>query len=104
MFNIKSYTYLKIILLNFLFLNKRNIFNFILKNHKESKSQIYQDLFVLYYTNNKKNGFFIEIGGGNGFDLSNTYLLEKKFSRRSLLLTNVSIISFGNNSKQNIFS
>ena len=79
MFNIKSYTNLKIILLNLLSLNKINIFNFILKNRKYSKSQIYQDLFVLYYTNNKKNGFFIEIGGGNGFDLSNTYLLEKKF-------------------------
>jgi len=85
MFNIKSYTNLKIILLNFFFLNKRNIFNFILKNHKESKSQIYQDLFVLYYTNNKKNGFFIEIGGGNGFDLSNTYLLEKKFKWNGII-------------------
>jgi hypothetical protein len=79
MFNIKFYTKLKIILINIFFLNKENIFNYILKNHKKSNSQIYQDLFVLYYTKNKKNGFFIEIGGGNGFDLSNTYLLEKKF-------------------------
>jgi len=79
MFNIKFYTKLKIILLNIFFLNNENIFNFILKNHKKSNSQIFQDLFVLYYTKNKKRGFFIEIGGGNGFDLSNTYLLEKKF-------------------------
>ena len=79
MFNIKFYTKLKIILLNIFFLNNENIFKFILKNHKKSNSQIFQDLFVLYYTKNKKNGFFIEIGGGNGFDLSNTYLLEKKF-------------------------
>jgi hypothetical protein len=79
MFNIKFYTKLKIILINIFFLNKENIFNYILKNHKKSNSQIFQDLFVLYYTKNKKNGFFIEIGGGNGFDLSNTYLLEKKF-------------------------
>jgi hypothetical protein len=79
MFNIKFYTKLKIILINIFFLNKENIFNFILKNHKKSNSQIFQDLFVLYYTKSKKNGFFIEIGGGNGFDLSNTYLLEKKF-------------------------
>ena len=79
MFNIKFYTKLKIILLNIIFLNKENVFNFILKNHKKSKSQIFQDLFVLYYSKSKKNGFFIEIGGGNGYDLSNTYLLEKKF-------------------------
>jgi hypothetical protein len=79
MFNIKFYTKLKIIILNIFFLNSENIFNFILKNHKKSNSQIFQDLFVLYYTKNKKRGFFIEIGGGNGFDLSNTYLLEKKF-------------------------
>jgi len=79
MFNIKFYTKLKIILINIFFLNKENIFNYILKNHKKSNSQIFQDLFVLYYTKNKKDGFFIEIGGGNGFDLSNTYLLEKKF-------------------------
>jgi hypothetical protein len=79
MFNIKFYIKLKIILLNIFFFNKENIFKFILKNHKESNSQIFQDLFVLYYTKNKKKGFFIEIGGGNGFDLSNTYLLEKKF-------------------------
>lgn len=79
MFNIKFYAKLKIILLNIFLLNKENIFSFILKNHKKSNSQIFQDLFVLYYTKNKKNGFFIEIGGGNGLDLSNTYLLEKKF-------------------------
>jgi len=85
MFNIKFYTKLKIILLNIFFLNKLNVFNFILKNHKKSNSQIFQDLFVLYYTKNKKNGFFIEIGGGNGFDLSNTYLLEKKFKWHGII-------------------
>jgi hypothetical protein len=85
MFNIKFYTKLKIILLNIFFLNKENIFNFILKNYKESNSQIYQDLFVLYYSKNKKKGFFIEIGGGNGFNLSNTYLLEKKFKWHGII-------------------
>ena len=45
----------------------------------DSKSQIFQDLFVLNELNFKKKGFFIEIGAANGIDLSNTYLLEKKF-------------------------
>jgi len=85
MFNIKFYTKLKIILLNIFFLNNENIFKFIIKNHKKSNSQIFQDLFVLYYTKNKKGGFFIEIGGGNGFDLSNTYLLEKKFKWKGFI-------------------
>ena len=85
MFNIKFYTKLKIILLNIFYFNKENIFKYILKNHKKSKSQIFQDLFVLYYTKNKKKGFFIEIGGGNGFDLSNTYLLEKKFKWEGII-------------------
>lgn len=85
MFNIKIYTKLKIVLLNAIFLNKQNIFNFIIKHHKKSKSQVFQDLFILYYTKNKKNGFFIEIGGGNGLDLSNTYLLEKKFKWKGII-------------------
>jgi hypothetical protein len=58
MFNIKFYTKLKIILLNIFLLNKENIFSFILKNHKKSNSQIFQDLFVLYYTKKKKKWFF----------------------------------------------
>ena len=37
-----------------------------------SKSQIFQDLFVLNELNFKKKGFFIEIGAANGIDLSNT--------------------------------
>ena len=85
MFNIKFYTRLKIILLSIFFFNKSNIYNFILKNQKDSKSQIFQDLFVLYYSGKKKNGFFIEIGGGNGYDLSNTYLLEKKFKWQGII-------------------
>jgi hypothetical protein len=44
------------------------------KNH----SQENQDLFVLYFTNYVgKKGFFVEIGAGDGVNISNTYLLEK---------------------------
>lgn len=45
----------------------------------ESKSQIKQDLFVLSELGFKHNGYFVEFGATNGVDLSNTYLLEKKF-------------------------
>jgi FkbM family methyltransferase len=42
-------------------------------------------LFVLYFLKLKRKGFFIEIGVGNGKDLSNTYILEKKFNWTGLL-------------------
>ena len=46
---------------------------------KMSYSQFGQDLKVLSYHNNKSNGYFIEIGAGDGVLESNTYLLEKKY-------------------------
>ena len=48
-------------------------------NSKNSKSQAYQDLFAYFFSNFKKRGNFIEIGGGNGKTISNTWLLEKKY-------------------------
>ena len=47
---------------------------------KESQSQFFQDLVALHYSSYKRNGYFIEIGAGDGKDGSNTYLLEKNFN------------------------
>lgn len=52
---------------------------------KKSKSQIRQDLFVLMELDFKKNGFFVEFGGTNGIDLSNTWLLEKEFDWKGII-------------------
>ena len=49
---------------------------FFVRNKWKSASQISQDLLVLYFTELKKNGFFVEIGAANGFYLSNTLTLE----------------------------
>jgi SAM-dependent methyltransferase len=38
-----------------------------------------QDLIVLKYLENKKNGYFLDIGCGYPLTINNTYLLEKKF-------------------------
>ncbi|MER9248391.1 FkbM family methyltransferase [Mesorhizobium sp. M0590] len=51
-----------------------------------SKSQLLQDAFCLAATAGKTNGFFVEVGVGNGVDLSNTHLLEKKFGWSGILV------------------
>jgi hypothetical protein len=45
----------------------------------KSYSQIGQDLAVLEYYKNKRNGYFVEVGASDGVSFSNTYLLEKDF-------------------------
>lgn len=54
-------------------------------NLERSKSQSFQDLFVLYTLNEKRNGYFVEFGSTNGIDISNTYLLEKQYSWKGIL-------------------
>ena len=51
----------------------------------ESYSQIGQDIWVREVLKNKMNGYFVEFGSTNGKDLSNTYLLEKKFNWTGIL-------------------
>ena len=52
----------------------------------ESKSQNGQDLFALISTDFKKNGVFIEFGAYDGVTFSNTYLLEKHFGWKGVLI------------------
>ena len=59
-------------------INYSNFLEFIVSNRWKSKSQISQDLFVLYFTQQKKNGYFIEIGACDGKHLSNSFALEKR--------------------------
>jgi FkbM family methyltransferase len=51
----------------------------------KSKSQLRQDLFVIFELEGKKNGYFVEFGATNGIELSNTYLLETEFSWTGIL-------------------
>lgn len=83
--NLYNLTKIKIFILNFINYKNDGFFKFIIKNLKHSYSQIFQDLLVLYLLKQKKNGWFIEIGVGNGIDLSNTYLLEKKYNWKGIL-------------------
>jgi FkbM family methyltransferase len=51
-----------------------------IKTLKYTYSQFEQDLDVIKYFKHKKNGYFIDVGATNGIDISNTYLLEKKYN------------------------
>lgn len=48
-------------------------------------SQSYQDVFVLYETKYKKNGYFVEFGATDGLTISNTVLLEKRFGWKGIV-------------------
>jgi len=45
-----------------------------------SKSQFFQDLWALWRSNFKKNGYFVEFGAVDGIRFSNSHILEKHFN------------------------
>lgn len=62
--------------------NHRDTLNqYYLKSH----AQLYQDLIVQMFLNWKHNGYFVEFGATDGYDISNTYLLEKEFGWTGIL-------------------
>jgi FkbM family methyltransferase len=54
-------------------------------NLMRSPAQLYQDLFVLFMLQHKRNGFFVEFGATNGISLSNSYALEKNFGWQGIV-------------------
>ena len=63
-----------------------NNFSKIIGLLKQSKSQIFQDLFVCFFSDFKRHGYFIEFGAASGVKLSNTYLLEKEYDWSGILV------------------
>jgi len=59
--------------------------HFVLQNFAESRAQIFQDLFVLFSLNQKREGFFVEFGATDGVELSNTLLLERNYEWNGIL-------------------
>jgi FkbM family methyltransferase len=59
--------------------------NICAANLLQSNAQLFQDLFVIFFLNGKRNGFFVEFGATNGIDLSNTFLLERHFEWKGIL-------------------
>ena len=50
-----------------------------------SNAQLCQDLWVLWETRGKRDGYFVEFGATNGVDLSNTWLLERNYGWQGIL-------------------
>jgi len=51
-----------------------------------SESQVLQDIVCILSTNEKRGGYFVEVGVGGGKNISNTYMLEKHFGWSGLLV------------------
>jgi FkbM family methyltransferase len=51
----------------------------------QSRSQLQQDVIGLLVSKEKKCGYFVEVGVGDGEHLSNTFLMEKEFGWDGLL-------------------
>jgi FkbM family methyltransferase len=51
----------------------------------ESHAQLLQDAFVLYVAGSERKGAFFEFGATDGISLSNTYMLESRYSWRGVL-------------------
>jgi Methyltransferase FkbM domain len=54
--------------------------------HSKMKSQLGQEVFALVVNEFVKGGWFVEAGATNGIHLSNTYVLEKFFDWRGILV------------------
>lgn len=54
-------------------------FHSFLKNNENFIGQNLQDAWVMHNTKEKKNGYFVDIGAADGKEISNSFLLEKKY-------------------------
>lgn len=62
-----------------------NFLAFCYRNCHRSTAQLFQDLFVAHRMREKRGGYFVEFGAGDGIELSNTFLLEKAYGWQGIV-------------------
>jgi FkbM family methyltransferase len=55
------------------------------RNMDNAHAQLFQDLLVVFLLDEKRAGYFVELGAMDGIKLSNTFLLENKFGWRGIV-------------------
>ena len=58
---------------------------FVLERLTRSKSQLLQDLWVLYELGSPTGGYFVEVGASDGVIFSNTHMLETQYGWRGIV-------------------
>ena len=56
----------------------QKILEYFVSNKSNSLAQKFQDLLVLYFSEFKKDGYFIDIGATDGIIFNNTFILERR--------------------------
>lgn len=64
----------------------KRLLNLLGLNIDFKTSQINQDIFALLNSRFKRGGYFVEVGANDGYNLSNTLLLEAEFHWNGLLI------------------
>ena len=62
-----------------------NFYAQVMSNGEASQSQLFQDLFVDFIFDGAENKTFLEFGATNGFELSNSWMLETQRGWRGVL-------------------
>jgi FkbM family methyltransferase len=65
--------------------NTLSFLKYCVRNLDNAHAQLFQDLLVLFLLEEKRDGYFVEFGALDGVKLSNTFLLENKFSWRGIV-------------------
>ena len=63
----------------------RRFYDMVLQRRGVAHAQLFQDLFVVLASAEKRNGYFVEIGVGDGISLSNSALLESEYGWTGIL-------------------